>query len=196
MGSGTGVNLPASAPGLIVTVINTGLNALLVYPLQGATDTINGVAAAGGVALLPGTVASFNCTAAGAWTTQPGSTKAAAFNGNAATTNATATAAQVTGGVASVDLALTGTLAAGATLTTPTAAQIIAALHCPTVGTSYRLRVINQSAGAFVWTVAAGAGVTLTGTATIAQNTWREFVVTLSSISALTMQNCATGTFS
>jgi hypothetical protein len=196
VGAGQGVNLPASAPGLVVIVVNTGANPLLVYPAQGASDTINGVAAAVGVALFPGTAASFNSTAAGAWTTQPATTKNAAFNANAATAGTTLTAANVTGSAASVDLAMTGTLAGAANAQLPTVAAMAAALHCPTPGTSFRLRLINQSSANFTWTVTTNTGWTLAGTMTIAQNTWREFVVTLNSLTTATLQSVATGTYS
>lgn len=194
--SGTGVNLPASAPGLSVVVQNSGANPLLVYPLQGASDTINGAAATSGILLYQGAIGVFNCTTAGAWIVQPGSTRNAAYNANAATTSATLTAANITGGIASVDLQMTGALAAGATATLPTVAQMVAALHSPVVGTSYRLRVINSSSGAFAWTIAAGTGFTLNGTMTVAQNTWREFVVTLNTLTTATLQSVATGTYS
>lgn len=195
--SGTGVNLPASAPGLAVTVQNTGANPLLVYPAQGATDTINGQAATVGVSLFPGVSAVFNCTAAGAWTVQPGSTNSEGFNSVAnSDANFTLTAAQITGGVASVDTVLTGAITAGRNATLPTVAALVAALHAPTVGTSYRLRITNAQANAQSFTVTTNTGWTLTGTMTIAQNTWREFSVKLTSLTAATLQNLATGTFS
>jgi hypothetical protein len=195
--SGTGVNLPASYGGLAITVINSGANALLVYPAQGAADTINGLAATNGVSLFPGTAATFNCTSptGGAWTVQPGSTNSAAFNTNVSTASTTLTAANVTGGVSSVDLALTGTLGGVANATMPTVAAMVAALHAPTVGTSYRLRIINESGGAFAWTVLTNTGWTLTGTMTINQNTWREFTVKLTTLTTAVLQNVATGTF-
>jgi hypothetical protein len=194
--SGSGVALPPSKAGRQITVINTGANALLVYPAQGASDTINGVAATNGVSLFPGAVTTFNCTLAGAWTTQPDTTKSAAFNTNTATSGTTLTAANITGGQSTVDLAMTGTLGAGANAQLPTVAAMVLALHCPTVGTSYRLRIINESSANFAWTVTTNTGWTLTGTMTIAQNTWREFVVTLTSLTAATLQSVATGTFS
>lgn len=194
--AGQGVNLPASAPGLQVTVINTGANPLLVYPAQGASDTINGVAAATGVSLFPGVAAQFNCTATGAWTTQPGTTKNAAFNTNTATAGTTLTAANITGGASSVDLAMTGTLGGAVNAQLPTVAAMVAALHSPTVGTSFRLRIVNESSANFAWTVTTNTGWTLTGTMSIAQNTWREFVVTLNSLTTATLQSVATGTFS
>lgn len=194
--SGTGVNLPASAPGMQITVVHTGANPLLVYPAQGASDTINGVAATAGIVILPGTVATFCCAAAGVWEVQPASTTMAAYNTNSATTSTTLTAANVTGAVASVDLALTGTLTGAANATMPTVAAVVAVLHAPTVGTSYRLRITNRSSGAYTWTVVTNTGWTLTGTMTIAQNTWREFVVTLTSLTAATLQSVAVGTYS
>lgn len=196
VGAGSGINLPPSAAGVVVTVINAGANPLLVYPAQGATDTINGIAATIGVSILPGTTAVFNCTVAGAWTTQPATTKAAAFNTNTATAGATLTAANVTGAVNSVDLALTGTLGAGANAQMPTVAAMTLAMHTPTIGSSFRLRICNQSSANFAWTVTTNTGWTLTGTMTIAQNTWREFVVTLNTLTTATLQNVAVGTFS
>lgn len=112
---------------------------------------------------------------------------------NTATADATATGAQVAGAEHCV-LNLTGTLAAGHNLTTPTAAQIVAAIPNAVVGQTYRLRIINSSSGAFSWTVVAGTGVTLTGTATVAQNTWREWIVTLTTLTAVAMQAVGTGT--
>jgi len=108
------------------------------------------------------------------------------------------TAANLTGSSTSVVLAMTGALAAAANATTDTAANIVAAMASAGVGASYKLRVINESSGAFPWTVVGGAGVTVTGTATIAQNTWREFVVSVTAVGtpAVTLQNVGTGTYS
>lgn len=200
--AGAGVNLPSStnAAGLEVVVVNSGLNPLTAYPAQGASDTINGQAAATGVQILPGTAAVFNCPVAGQWVVSPASTKAAAYNTNAATASATLTAANISGGVASVDLNLTGTLGGAGTATFPTAAALVAALHAPVVGTSYRLRVIKSSADANAWTLAAGAGWTFTGpTLTIASGAWLEGVVTVTAVGATptaTFQTVARGTYS
>lgn len=109
------------------------------------------------------------------------------------------TAANLTGASADVSLALTGALAAAANATTDTAANIIAAMASPAVGASYKLRIINESSGAFTWTVVGGTGVTVSGVATIAQNTWREFIVTVTAVGAIpavTLQNVGTGTYS
>lgn len=126
----------------------------------------------------------------------PSTSATSKFNTNAATAGTTLLAADVTGGTVNVDLALTGTLGAGANAQMPTVAAIVAALPNPVVGLSYRLRIINESSANFAWTVTTNTGWTLTGTMSIAQNTWREFVVTLTSLTAATLQNVAVGTFS
>jgi hypothetical protein len=194
--AGTGVNLPPSAPGQMVTVINTGANPLLVYPYKGASDTINGIAATQGVSLFPGTAAVFNCTATGAWTTQPASTKQGAYNTNGATSGTTLTAANISGAMGMVALNMTGALGAAANAQLPTVATLIAALHSPTVGTSFVLRVINSSSGAYAWTVTTNTGWTLNGTMSINQNTFRDFLVTLNSLTTATLQSIGTGTWS
>jgi hypothetical protein len=120
-----------------------------------------------------------------------------AYNTNAATANATLPAANLTGGAVEVDLALTGTLAGAATATTDTAANIIAAMPRAQsyTGFTYKLRIINASSANFAWTLSGGSGVTITGTATIAQNTWRDYIVTLTlgSSPAVTMRECGSG---
>lgn len=121
-----------------------------------------------------------------------------AYNTDTATGNTTLAAAKVTGGQYEVDLAMTGALAAGATATTDTAANIVAAIPSKLIkpGYSYKLRVINESSGAFAWTIAGGTGVTVNGTATVAQNTWRDFVLTVTGVgssAAVTLQNVGSG---
>lgn len=90
---------------------------------------------------------------------------------------------------------LTALLTSGATaLTTPTAAQLLAAIPNGQVGMSYVLRIVNTNAGTL--TITADASVTATGTLTIATNTWREFVITFTSAIAATMKQIGTGTTS
>ena len=122
----------------------------------------------------------------------------AAYNTDTSTAAHVVAAAKLTGGAKDVVLAMTGALGAGATATTDTAANIIAAIPLGQryVGFTYKLRVVNESSGAFAWTVAGGTGVTVTGTATVAQNTWREFIVTIASATTVTLQNVGTGTYS
>ncbi len=121
-----------------------------------------------------------------------------AYHADSSTTSHVLTAANLTGGFFSVNLAMTGALTAAETGTTDTAANIIAAIPVEQryVGFNYKLRVINESSGAFAWTVAGGTGVTVTGTATVAENTWREFVVTIATATTVTLQNVGTGTYS
>lgn len=126
---------------------------------------------------------------------------------NAATAAIALTGAQVAGSLSSsyigpdeVVLSMTGALGAGANLTTPTAAQIAAAIPNMKAGMSYRLRIINKSSGAFAWTLVAGTNVTLAGTSqAIAQNTWREYRVLCTGIGgavAYTFSSVGTGTWS
>lgn len=71
--------------------------------------------------------------------------------------------------------------------TTDTAANIIAALpqnvqSGGALGTTWTMRIVNNSG--FTETVQGGTGVTVTGTATLATNTFRDFVVKVTSIGA------------
>jgi hypothetical protein len=104
----------------------------------------------------------------------------------------TATAAAVAGGI----LNRTGSPGGAVTETSPTAAQIIAALPKSRVtdGTyQFRFKYINNAMGqTTTWT--AGTGVTVTGTATIATSAWRDFLVTVDSASAVTFTNIGSGT--
>jgi hypothetical protein len=121
------------------------------------------------------------------------------YNAVSGNTPLTLLAAKIAG-AQEVTVNLTAALAGAGTVTTDTAANIIAAipvtLNGSAVGVSFRLRIINSSSGAFAWTVAGGTGVTITGTATIAQNTWREFIVTVTGAATVTLQSIGTGTFS
>lgn len=84
---------------------------------------------------------------------------------------ATYTAAQLLGG-----LITRNTSGAGRTDTTPTAALLVAAVPAAAVGTSFEFVIINTAGAAETLTVAGGTGVTISGTATIAQNNqkrWR-----------------------
>lgn len=121
-----------------------------------------------------------------------------AYNADTATANTVLSAALLAAAAAQAVIAMTGVLAAGATATTDTAANILAALGANAyIGQTFTLRIINESTGAFTWTLAGGAGVTVNGTKTMAQNTWRDFAVTvtgLGSSAAVTMQSIGTGT--
>jgi hypothetical protein len=108
----------------------------------------------------------------------------------------------------------TGTLAAGnasgaamvylqSTNATPgsqamrTVAQILADTPGLTVGMSYMLRVTNQGAGSFTLATDSGTQWTLTGTSfVVAQNTFKDFVLTVNSATTGTIQAVGYGTFS
>ena len=206
--AGSGVNLPGAvvstttqSAGLQVFVENNGANPLSVYPAQGATsDTINGNASTVPTLINPGTTATFTSVASGVWTVQAASTQTAASTTFATAATVVLTAAVLTGGTASVDLTLTGATTI-TSLTTDTAANIVKALHTPTIGTSYRLRIINV-VGVATSALTGGSGVTVSspgsGVVTIPSSGWREFVVTVTAIGtpALTMKSVATGTWS
>lgn len=117
-----------------------------------------------------------------------------AFNTNTATANTTLTAANITGAASEVYLALTGTLGGAANAQLPTVAAMLAAMQPATIGASFGLRIINRSSGAFAWTVTTNTGWTLNGTMSIAQNTWRDFVVTVTGSGTATLQAVGTGT--
>jgi hypothetical protein len=87
----------------------------------------------------------------------------------------------------------TGTLGSGQNITTLTAALMWAALAAPVNGQAYVLRIINNSSGAFSWTLVGGTGVTINGTATIAQNVFRDFLVTFTNSTTVVIQNIGAG---
>lgn len=75
--------------------------------------------------------------------------------------------------------------------TTRTAAQMFADFPFARAGLSYVLRVVNTGAGTM--TLVGGTGVTVSGTATIATNTFRDYVVTFVSPTAVTIQSVGSG---
>lgn len=180
--STTGVNLPASAPGLAITVINSvAANAIHIYPVQGGSETINGAAAATGIIIGPNTALTFFCTVAGTWITGTSVMPQSQVSVIATTGVVTLTGAQAAG-ANDVTIDLTGQTGSQA-LNLPTPAQVVAAIHNAYVGQTYRLRIIQRAA--FTATVTDNGASTHTGTATIAQGTCREYLVTLTSLSAV-----------
>lgn len=75
-----------------------------------------------------------------------------------------------------------------------TAAQMLADTPNGRVGQTQIVRIINSGAGTLTVTTDAGATVTLTGTMTIAQNTWRDFLLTFNTPTTATLQQIGTGT--
>jgi hypothetical protein len=121
-----------------------------------------------------------------------------AFGTNPATSGTTLTGANIAAAASMIDLQMTGTLGAAANAQLPTVAALVTALKTDAlgVGISYRLRIANASSAAFTWTITTNTGWTLNGTMSIPQNTWREFIVTLNSLIAATLQSVVTGTWS
>lgn len=121
------------------------------------------------------------------------------YQTNAATSGTTLTAANIAGANTASDplvvyLNMTGTLAGAANAQLPTVAAMVAVFPTPVIGQTYILRVLNTSSGNFAWTVTTNTGWTLNGPSyAIAQNTWCEFLITLTSLTAATMQTIGRG---
>ena len=97
-----------------------------------------------------------------------------------APTNATVGASTLTAGqMLTGNIIRTGSTAAY-TDTTDTAANIIASIPNPIFGVGYELTIVNTVA--YTETIAAGTGVTLRGTTTIAASSSRKFVVIITNI--------------
>jgi hypothetical protein len=77
------------------------------------------------------------------------------------------------------------------TLTTRTAAQMIADSNLQVGQTYFCILANGQATGTL--TLAGGTGVTITGTATVAANTARLYTVTINTATTLTFQNVAGG---
>ena len=84
-----------------------------------------------------------------------------------------------------------GTQTAAFTDTTDTAANILAQFNNPPTGYRWRTRILNTTS--YTETIAAGTGVTISGTATIAAGAWRDYDFAVTSSSAITMTNVGSG---
>ena len=108
-------------------------------------------------------------------------------------TAGTLSAGDITG---STFVTLISSNAAPGTQTTRTSAQMYADDPTSSPIRSYMLRVCNSGAGTF--TLAGGSGVTVTGTATVATATFRDFNVTYSGTydaPLMTVTNIGLGTY-
>lgn len=123
-----------------------------------------------------------------------GSTARANAKFSTGTTTTTFAAGQLEG---ADDVVYTNTQSTPGSIATRTATQMIANITNVYSGYSYPLRVVNGQ-GTGTLTITAGSGVTLTGTMTVAANTYRDFIVTVTSTTspAITIQNVGIGTFS
>lgn len=192
-GSNQGIVLPAALPGADITIFNASANNILVYPPSGTT--INGTSTA--LTLPPGVIMQSVGVAAGTYISAVGNLPAIyTYNTNTATSGTTLTTANITGayGFVEITLGMTGTLGGAANAQLPLVATLQAAVPNPFTGQTWKLRIINASSANFAWTVTTNTGWTLTGTMSIAQNTWRDFYITFTSATAATLQSVGTGT--
>jgi len=194
--SGDSAKLPVAAPGLVVTVINAGAQPMNVFPSTG--DAIDGLAANAALQLPVKSVFVFVSTVVGFWHSEKSINVVAnaTYSAAADVVGFTATAAQISGnaGYAGwVELDLTGAAATSA-LTLPTVANLLLAIPNAQIGHSYVLRVKN-SGSANTWTITTNTGWTLTGTMTVATATWREVLITITSVASATatVQNLGGG---
>jgi hypothetical protein len=162
------------------------------------SETVNGFASGTGVTLPAGFIGEVYCPVAGTLQIMnlPSFTADLAYNTNTATSGTTLTGANISAGQLEVALAMTGTMGGDANAQLPTVANLVAAIPNAVAGQTYKLRIINQSSASHVWTITTNTGWTLNGTMTIAQNTWRDFYLTLTTTSAAVLQSIGTGTFS
>jgi hypothetical protein len=182
------VKLPTSVAGMIISVVNDGATALDVYPVTG--DLIGTLAANVPVTIPVGRESIFSCAVAGTWSEKRPALVVAQFA--TGTTTTTFAAGQLTG---AEFVTYTNTQGTPGSIATRTATQMFQDDPQARVGGTYVLRIVNGQ-GTGTLTVTAGTGVTLTGTMTVAVNTTRDFIVTYTSATALTIQNIGTGTFS
>lgn len=106
-------------------------------------------------------------------------------------TTQTLTAAMIVGGNITYHRTLGGTTPS---LTLPLASAVDTALANIRTGQSYTLRIINTNSGTA--TIVTNTGWTLSGTLTLATNTWREFVITKTGTATYTGTQVGTGTTS
>lgn len=180
--AGDSVALPAATAGVSVSVVNVGAANMAIFPL-GASDVIQGIATATAMTLAFGSSIQFRCAVAGTWSVFGNHLKGCSWTTN--TTTTTFIAGQLTGG--NVTLYLSTATTPGS-IATRTATQMFADTPNAQVGQQYFLLVGNLSGSANTMTITAGAGVTLTGTATVAQNIGRAYIVTFTSSTALVIQ--------
>ncbi len=183
------VKLPTATAGSIVQVSNLGAAHAAVFPASG--DLIDALAANASVSVAVGGSIIFTCAVTGSWKSTP-SVPHLPAKFTTGTTATTFAAGQLTG---AGFVNYTNTQGTPGSLITRTATEMFGDDPYARVGGTYLLRITNGQ-GTGTLTMTAGAGVTLTGTATMAANTWRDFVVTYTSKTALVIQNIAVGTFS
>ena len=200
--------LQPAAAGLSQIVLNTSSHSIALFPNGSDAIVLNGTnfGASASIVIPVNFVFIGWVTASGTWTgllfgttgdvSGLGFTVNFIFNTNSATSGTTLTGANLTGALQEVTLDMTGTMTGDSNAQLPTVANLVAAIPNLMNGYVYKLRIINSSSANHVWTVTTNTGWTLNGTMTIAQNTWRDFQLTLTSSSAAVLLAIGTGTFS
>lgn len=216
----TTITLSGDYTGLSCT-IQASVNGT-VYSAHAAVDASTGLTVPGTTTLAPsdGTTVSYRVPASGIGTLAinvsaiSGGTLTVSWGSGPSTgqtieSNPSVTARAPVAKYTSINVT-TGSLAAGvltgadrvfvlSTNATPgaqlvrTAAQMLADFTGAVVGQTYTARIINSGAGTLTLTTDAGATVTLTGTMTVAQNTWRDFIITFTSSTTVTIVSVGTG---
>jgi hypothetical protein len=181
------VKLPAAVAGKSITVSNLGAAHAAVFPATG--DLIDSLAANASVSLATNSSITFTCAVTGSWKASQQRVLGAKFS--TGTTTTTFAAGQLTG---AINVSYASTAGTPGSIATRTATEMFADDPYARVGGAYRLRISNTAAGAATMTITAGSGVTLTGTATVADAAYRDFVVTYTSATALVIQNVGGGT--
>lgn len=186
--AGDSVKLPTSVAGMMIQVSNLGATAAAVFPISG--DLIDALAANASVSLAVGRSIIFTCAVAGSWKMKDQTVQGTKFS--TGTTTTTFTAGQMTG---AAWVSYASTAATPGSIAFRTAAEMFGDDPYARVGGGYRLRISNTAAGSATMTLTGGAsGITLTGTATIADASYRDYVVTYTSATALVIQNIGGGT--
>lgn len=112
---------------------------------------------------------------------------------NTSTAAATMAAGDMLNGIVN----FTGTLSGGTAMTVPAIADILAALEqqTPVDGLWGKIiRIVNNGTGQTITVTGGGTtGCTISGTATVANNTWREFALVITSPTTYTMTNIGGG---
>lgn len=189
--TGAYIAVPANFPATAVNIVlNTYLGAALSLSSTGGQGSSGSLIPQGaqigtvnGQPMIAGTILVISAGNLGANTTL---TTNFVYNANSAAIATTLTAANIAGARDWVVLALTGAISGAVNGQLPTVASLIPALlPTPVVGTSYILRILSATA-TNVWTVTTNTGWTLNGTMAVPAPGWRDFVVTITSITAAT----------
>lgn len=125
---------------------------------------------------------------------QFGTTKAKVYNTSALAAAGALTAANITGANDTVFLEMTGAFAAAENIELPTVASVVAALSQQQgVNSTFVLRIINPSAETLTITENAGWVFGGTGSYALLTETFRDFLITITSATTATFQEVGGG---